>query len=139
MFRTFILSTTILVLPLLAQAQAPGQNEEKYIVTFKPGTTPALRAAAVARFGGEVRHNFSIVDAVAIRIPNGLAADLLGALNRDPSVVSITTDHTVFAFQNANSFRGNASQRNSSSGWTRQIVPEGVKRVGLQVTGVSNG
>src|SRR5437867_3038111 len=60
MIRTLVLSTMISVLPLLAQAQAPGQTEEKYIVTFRPGTPPALRAAAVARFGGAVRHNFSI-------------------------------------------------------------------------------
>src|SRR2546429_8290585 len=122
-----------LVFPLFAQAQAPVQNEQKYIVTFRPGTAHALRAASVARFGGAVRHNFSIIDAVAVRIPNGLAANLLGALSRDPSVLSITTDHTVYAFQDANSFRGNASQRMLAAAWTRQIVPEGVKRVGLPV------
>ena len=139
MIRTLVLSTMISVLPLLAQAQAPGQNEEKYIVTFRPGTAPALRAAVVARFGGAVRHNFSIIDAVAVRIPNGLAGNLLTALSRDPSVLSITTDHTVYAFQDANSFRGNAAQRMSATAWTRQVVPEGVKRVGLPVGGVSDG
>ena len=139
MIRTLVLSTMMLVLPSLAQAQAPGQNEEKYIVTFRPGTAPALRAAVVARFGGAVRHNFSIIDAVAVRIPNGLAGNLLTAVSRDPSVLSITTDHTVYAFQDANSFRGNAAQRMSATAWTRQVVPEGVKRVGLPVGGVSDG
>src|SRR5437879_7625212 len=123
-----------LVFPLFAQAQAPVQNEQKYIVTFRPGTAHALRAASVARFGGAVRHNFSIIDAVAVRIPNGLGANLLTALSRDPSVLSITTDHTVYAFQEANSVGENAVAM-AAAPVTRQVVPEGVKRVGLPVPG----
>ena len=42
MFRTLVLSTMTLVFPLFAQAQAPVQNEQKYIVTFRPGTAHAL-------------------------------------------------------------------------------------------------
>src|SRR5262245_56095029 len=131
MFRTLILPIMMLILPLLAQAQAPEQNEEKYIVTFREGTPPASRAAAVTRLGGAVRHNFSIIDAVAVRIPHRLAANLLTALSSDPSVLRIATDHTVYAFQDAKSVRGNASQRDFAAGGTRQTVPEGVKRVGL--------
>src|SRR5438093_9714172 len=127
-----------LVFPLFAQAQAPVQNEQKYIVTFRPGTAHALRAAIVARSGGAVRHNFSIIDAVAVRIPNGLGANLLTALSRDPSVLSITTDHTVYAFQEANRVGENAVAM-AAAPVTRQVVPEGVKRVGLPVPGVSDG
>ena len=134
MFRTLVLSTMTLVFPLFAQAQAPVQNEQKYIVTFRPGTAHALRAAIVARSGGAVRHNFSIIDAVAVRIPNGLGANLLTALSRDPSVLSITTDHTVYAFQEANSVGENAVAM-AAAPVTRQVVPEGVKRVGLPVPG----
>lgn len=125
------LIAVILAFPVFAFAQAPGQDDGKYIVTFREGTSQAQRAAAVQRAAGELRFNYSIVNAVAIRITN---PNTLAALQRDPSVLSIVPDRKVSAFQESNGVGANAKPGGggSSSG---QVIPSGVQRVGLPASG----
>ncbi|MBI4460455.1 MAG: S8 family serine peptidase, partial [Acidobacteria bacterium] len=89
-------------------AAGPGDN---YIVTFRPGTSQANRAASVQRAGAALRFNFAVVDAAAVTVPN---ANVLAALQRDPTVVKIIPDHPVEAFA--------------------EVTPAGVTRVGVPTT-----
>ena len=130
MLRVFI--AIALASPVIAQAQAPGQNDGKYIVTFTAGTPQAQRAAAVQRAGATLRFNYSIVDAVAIRVANPNA---LAALRNDPSVRSIVPDRPVQAFQSSNGVGTNAKPGSGGGGTGGQVVPEGVKRVGVPASG----
>ena len=127
-----ILTAILLALPVLAQAQAPGQADAKYIVTFRAGTPQAQRADVVRRAGAALRFNYSIVDAVAISVANSNA---LAALRNEPSVLSIVPDHAVSAFQNGDGIEANAKGTSSGTGTPGQTIPEGVKRVGLPATG----
>jgi len=116
--------------------QAPAANEN-FIVTFRPGTSQADRAASVRRAGATLRFNYSVVDAVAITA-NGNA---IGALQRDITVLEIIPDRSVQAFQagqgNGNG-RGPGGGGGGGGGGSSQVVPEGVKRVGPP-TSSSNG
>ncbi|MBI4464308.1 MAG: S8 family serine peptidase [Acidobacteria bacterium] len=87
-----------------------------YIVTFRSGTSQADRAASVRRAGAALRFNYSIVDAVAI---TGAGVNEIAALQRDISVLEIIPDRPVRAFA--------------------QTTPEGVTRVGVPVSGSSDG
>jgi subtilisin len=126
----------ILAISQIAQAQTPGPNDTKYVVTFQAGTSQTQRAAAVQRAGGLVRFNFSIVDAVAITAPN---ANALTALRNDRSVLSIARDLPVYASQNANGVGANAKPGSGGTVTPGQVVPEGVKRVGVPVASTSDG
>ena len=104
---------------------SPAMPLTDYIVAFTDSTTSAQRAAMVRRAGGEVGRDLRIVNALAVRVPN---VNVLGALQRDLSVVSIRADLPVYA-------TAKPGGGGSSSG---QVVPEGVKRIGLP-TGGSDG
>lgn len=86
--------------------QTPSGNDGNYIVTFRPGTSQADRAASVRRAGASLRFNYSIVDAVAIA---GAGVNMIAALQGDISVLEIIPDRPVQAFS--------------------QTTPEGVTRV----------
>jgi len=116
-------------------AQAPVQNEGKYIVMFREGTPQSERAAAVRRAGGAIRHNYSVVDAAAIQVPN---PNVLKGLQNDPLVLTIVSDRAVHAIPDANVERGKPSGGGGSGGSSGEIVPEGVKRVGVPTVN-SNG
>src|SRR5678815_3481536 len=58
-------STLVLGAALPAAAQGNG-----YIVSFDEGTPRNARAAAAARHGATVLYNYSIIDAVAVSVPN---------------------------------------------------------------------
>ena len=109
-----------------------------YIVTFQPATSQADRAASVHRAGAVLRSNYSIVDAVAVTIPN---TNVYAALQRDPSVLQIIPDRPVHAFQSANAPGGEKGKPGGGGGSTPppgDKVPEGVQRVGPP-TEFSNG
>jgi subtilisin len=127
-----ILIALVLAFPILAQAQTPASGDGKYIVTFQPGTSQSERAAAVQRAGGVLRFNYSIVDAVAVRVPN---ANVLAALRNEPSVVRIVPDRPVHAFQSGNGVAANAKPGAGGGGTSGQVIPEGVKRVGAAAPG----
>jgi subtilisin len=129
----YILAAAMLALPVIAQAQTPGDG--KYIVMFRAGTSPAERATAVRGTGAALRFNYSIVDAVAIRIPNPNA---IAALQRHSSVVNIVPDRAVHAIPAAGSVGQMAKPGAGGGGNNGQVVPEGVKRVGLPAAG-NNG
>ena len=103
--------------PQSTSQTSPAGGAGDYIVTFRAGTSRADRAASVQRAGAALRFNYTIVDAVAVTIPN---ANAFAALQRDPSVLEIIPDREVEAFQSA------------------QVTPAGVARVGTP-TGTSNG
>ena len=112
------------------QVQAPpspaspqGANDGSYIVTFRAGTSQADRAASVRRAGAILRFNYRIVDAVAIT--GNINA--LAALQREITVLEIIPDRPVRAFQSPNARPGGGG----SGGGTGEVVPEGVKRVGV--------
>jgi subtilisin len=133
MTRVFLL--IMFVLPVMAQAQSP-QSDDQYIVTFASGTSQPQRAAAVQRAGAEVRFNYSIVNAVAIRVPSPNA---LTALRNDGSVVSIVPDRAVHAIEGIEDIGQNGKPGgNGGGGGSPQVTPEGVKRVGIP-TAASNG
>jgi subtilisin len=135
MFRVFRWICPFLALGLISathvMAQGGPQSDEKYIVMFHPGTSQADRAAAVGRAGAALKFNYSIVDAVAVRVPN---ANALAALQKDPAVLSIIPDRTVHAIPDAI----NGKPTHGGGGASGEIIPEGVKRVGPP-TAMSNG
>lgn len=105
------------------QVQAPpsppspqGASDASFIATFRAGTSQADRAAAVRRAGANLRFNYSIVDAVAI---TGAGVNEVAALQREISVLEIIPDRAVQAFS--------------------QSTPAGVTRVGVPVSGSSDG
>ncbi|MBI3895639.1 MAG: S8 family serine peptidase [Acidobacteria bacterium] len=99
---------------------------ENYIVTFQPGTSQRDRAASVSRAGALLHSNYSIVDAVAVTIPN---TNVYAALQRDPSVLQIIPDRPVHAFQ-ASESNGKGKPGGGSGGGSSQITPAGIQRVG---------
>ena len=125
------------VLAFTAVSGAPlfAQNNGQYLVTFRPGTSQAERAAAVGRAGGALRFNYSIVDAVAIRVPN---ANALAALQNNPAVVSIIPDRTVRAIPSSDVDANGKPGGGGGGGGSAEVIPEGVKRVGAP-TATSNG
>jgi len=126
-------------IPFLSTAQSTSQASPAgyagdYIITFRPGTTPADRAAVVQRAGALLRFNYRIVNAAAVRVPN---VNVLAALQRDMSVVEIIPDRPVYAIQGPAAPPAGTGKP-GGGGTTGQVVPEGVKRVGVP-TGTSNG
>ena len=104
-----------------------------FIVTFQPGTSQADRAASVRRAGAVLRFNYSIVDAVALTIPN---TNVFVALQRDPSVLEIIPDRPVHAFQSrGGNGNGKGPPSGGGGGTSSQITPAGVQRVGLSKAG----
>ena len=109
---------------------APGN----YIVTFLPDTSQADRAVSVQRAGAVLRFNYSLVDAVAVNVPN---VNAFAALQRDFTVLEIIPDRPVHAFQSANGKGGEKGKPGGGGGGgSSQVIPEGVKRVGVP-TGTS--
>src|SRR5678815_1795185 len=135
-FRSLLVFSLCSILVLGAALPAAAQGNG-YIVSFDEGTPRNARAAAAARHGATVRYNYSIIDAVAVSVPNENAIrGLLGEV----SVRSITRDFEVHASPAAVS-NDNASENahangkpGSGGGGTpppppAQVVPLGVKRV----------
>ncbi len=119
------------VLETIPQANPPGSaGSDNYIISFRPGTSQAARAAAVRRAGAALRFNYAIVDAVAVHIPN---TNVFAALQREPSVLEIIPDRAVQADQQADGKPGGGG---AAAG---QVTPEGVQRVGAPVAGSSDG
>jgi len=107
------------------QPGPPAGQGAGYIVSFRPGTSQADRAASVRRAGAALRFNYRIIDAAAVRVPN---VNALAALGRDMSVVRITPDRRVYAFQSA-AAPPPGKGKPDKGGKNGQVVPEGVKRV----------
>ena len=136
----FIVCIGIAILLTLVQGAflpALAQGPQDYIVTFRDGTIPAVRAAAANNAGAALRFNYSIVNAIAVTVPNATA---LAALGNDPSVLSIVPDRAVFALQQANGKGGTKGKPPKDEDPpedppadpppTVQELPSGVKRVG---------
>lgn len=116
---------------VLAQDASPllAQGAEDHIVIFREGTNLAIRGIAVRNAGASVRFNYDGVDAAAIRVPN---ANVLAALQSNPSVVAVIPDRPVSAYQGEkdNSGKG-AGKPGGGGGGSQQVVPAGVARVGV--------
>ena len=122
-----VAALVLLCVPVVAPAYAQGDQE--YIVQFRSGATPAVRRAAAANAGADVRFVYGRVAAAAMRVPNEQA---LAALRRNPDVVSIVPNRAV---------RAHAPKGKPGGGGTTpsaQVTPAGVQRVGLPVPS-SNG
>jgi subtilisin len=131
-------TTRILILLLAFSTTGMGQapTADKYIVTFRAGTSQGQRANAAERAGARVRYNYSNLNAVAITVGNPNA---LARLRADASVESIVPDRLISAIQSSNGVGPTGKPApGGGGGGTGQIIPEGVKRVGLP-TGTSNG
>ena len=132
----FIVCIGIAILLTLVQGSflpAMAQGPQDYIVTFRDGTIPAVRAVAANNAGAALRFNYTIVNAIAVTVPN---ANALAALQNDPSVLSIVPDRPVFAFQRGNKKPeggpggGNGGGGNGGGDPPPQETPSGVARVG---------
>ncbi len=138
--RVVVYATALVVFLLLEgpMGVSLAQGPQNFIVTFRDGTIPAVRAASVGRAGASLRFNYTIVNAAAVTVPNDNA---LGRLQNDPSVLSIVPDRPVFAFQQANKKPDNPGGGNGNGGGGKdeEVVPAGVERVGEAVAGSSDG
>ena len=121
-------------LVVVASALPAAAQGQQYIVSFQEGTPRSARAAAVARHGADLRFNYSLIDAVAVTVPNENA---LRALAGDASVRSITPDHPVFASQSEQASdkakengKGGKGPGGGGSTVSPQVLPLGVQRVG---------
>jgi len=116
----------------LLQAQGP----QDYIVTYRDGTIPAVRAVSVGNAGAVLRFNYSFVNGAAVTVPNENA---LEALRNDPSVLSIIPDRPVFALQRAqkkpDNPGGGGGNGGGGGGKQTEVIPAGVTRVGVPTSG----
>jgi subtilisin len=137
-FRIHLRVTAALFLVQLAFAQDiihPGQSirgagpemavsvNNGYIVTFVPGTSKTARALAALQAGAQVRYNYDSLDAISITA----ASNALNTLRSNPAVIRVTPDSI---------HRGRAKPGSGGGGTplpfdTRQIISEGVQRVGI--------
>ena len=116
--------------PQAAKSAGAADHGNKYILSFRPGTTKATRALTVRRAGGRLRFNYTIVNAAAVTVPNENA---LAALRLDPSVLQVIPDRPVYAIQSASkkpSEPGGGGNGKKDNGGGDQAVPSGVARVG---------
>ncbi len=126
------LSVVILLCSGLA-SQAMAQGPQDFIVSFRDGTIPDVRAVSVGNAGAAVRFNYARINAAAVRIPN---ANALAALQADPRVIAIIPDRPVSAFQKAQKKPDNPGGGPGNGGGgggggkSKQEVPKGVARVG---------
>jgi len=74
----------------------PAGEARDYIVAFAEGVSSSERAAIARRAGAIVRFNYTIVNAVAVRVPNSA---VLSRLQSDPRVIAIIEDRVVQADQ----------------------------------------
>ena len=132
----FIVRFGIAILLTLVQGSflpAMAQGPQNYIVTFRDGTIPAVRAVAANNAGASLRFNYSIINAIAVTIPN---ANALAAFENNPSVLSIVPDLPVFAFQQANAKGGGRGKPPKDEDPppppppASEEIPSGVFRVG---------
>jgi subtilisin len=126
----------LLGLVAVGQAQLHAQNGDKFIVAFRNGTPHNDRIVAVERAGGAVRFDYSIVDAVAIRVPN---RNVLAALQNNPNVLSIIPDREVHAVPTDLMVEKGKPSGGGGGGNTGEVIPAGVKRVGLPTAGTDDG
>ncbi len=75
----------VIVAPPRAQAPVAVESDV-YLVTFRPGTPVADRAAAVARSGGNTRQVFTSINALSVRMPNAAA---VARLRSEAGVLSV--------------------------------------------------
>jgi len=105
------------------------QGPQDFIVTFREGMIPDVRAVSVVNAGAALRSNYQNVSAAAVTVPNQGA---LNALRSDPAVLSIIPDRPVFAFQRANKKPDNPGGGDGGGGGggsAEQVTPSGVQRV----------
>lgn len=106
------------------------QGPQDFIVTFREGMIPDVRAVSVANAGAALRSNYRNVSAAAVTVPNQGA---LNALRSDPAVLSIIPDRPVFAFQRAkkkpDNPGGGGGNGGGGGGGDAQVTPSGVRRV----------
>lgn len=101
--------------------------EDRYIVTFSPGTSGADRLATAWRAGAVPFAELGLINGLAVRIPD---MRVLAALQAEISVLRLTPDRRVFAFQSGALDGGIRSLIAAS-----EVVPAGVTRVGEPSTG----
>jgi len=94
-----------------------------YIVTFEPGTSKTVRALAALQAGAQVRYNYDNLAAISVTA----SSSALHALRSNPAVIRVTQDSI---------HRGSAKPGSGGGGTpltfdTRQIISEGVQRVGM--------
>lgn len=110
---------------------------ERYIVTFLPGSTAAERVEAARRAGAVPNADLGLVGSLSVHIPD---VNILAALQGDPLVVRIVRDRRIFAFQSAldhgkNGVPGQTVEGDDKAANASETVPAGVKRVGAPVSG----
>ena len=71
-------------------------DPDRLIVTFRAGTTPATRGAAVRASGAHQSINLPHSRSVALEAPAGHAQDVLAMLRADPDVLTAHVDHRRF-------------------------------------------
>jgi subtilisin family serine protease len=106
---------------------APPDTEDRYIVSFLPGTSATDRAEAARRAGATPLVDLGLINALSVRIP---ALGILAALQRDSGVVKVVQDWRIFALQ-----AGVGGGRRKVIAGSSEVVPAGVARVGEPVTG----
>ena len=112
-----------------ATAQTPASRDfSGYIITFKPGTAKGKIKNYGTDAGAKVKHNFDIVDAVAITTDSSSDDKVKNKVKNDPDVLEMVQDLAVFALG------GGAG----GGGGTSQTTPSGVTRLGVS-TSTSNG
>lgn len=105
--------------PVVVRAQAPGSDgSQRYIVTFRTGTSQNDRASSARRAGVQLRYNFALTDSIAVTIPN---VNALAALQQDISVLTIIPDREMTAFAKPGSDGGTVPPA--------QVVPANITRV----------
>jgi subtilisin family serine protease len=109
-------------------AQTPASLDlSGYIITFKPGTAKGKIKNYGTDAGAKVKHNFDIVDAVAITTDSSSDDKVKNKVKNDPDVLEMIQDRAVFA-------QGGGA----GTGGTSQTTPSGVTRLGVS-TSTSNG
>jgi subtilisin family serine protease len=125
-----VTAVVLALMPVTAGA-VYAQGAQEFIVQFRDGTPVGARRAAAADAGAAVRVVYNGIAAAAVRVPNDQA---LSALQRNPDVTSVIPNRPVFAHQSAKGKPGGGGGSQSA-----QVIPAGVKRVGVPVPSSSDG
>ena len=121
--------------PPAPQVQPAGDGGNN-IVSFREGTSASERAAAAQGAGASLRFNYTIVNAVAVRVPS---AAVLTRLQNDPRVTAVIPDRVVQADQGQGQAKGGGKGGGKppkddpppeESDPPPEVVPAGVDRIG---------
>jgi subtilisin family serine protease len=107
-----------------------GAVNNSYIVTFAPGTSKLTRGMAALQAGAQIRHNYDNVDAISVTANS----NAVNSLRSNRGVIRVIQD-SVHHGRVKPGTGGGGGGSGPMTFDTRQLISEGVQRVGMPKSG----